>query len=223
MNGVTHLAFSAILALCVYRFLPDRLDAKHASLAREIGTGKWQVPLLQVIRSGVCFVVAYAGHHFLDVMARFTYHPPTSNWGDGSQQWAVINIAVLTPLLLFYAIRRDRRYLWALFGGILQDLWDWGILRAFPGLFPAAILHSATWPLDELLAPLPDFRYEQWAMWIEVGLMAVLLVSWWMLEKRWPFPQAPRGRRIVPILLAIGMGVASCTVLSLVLVPLYPW
>nr|MDO8088989.1 hypothetical protein [Candidatus Sigynarchaeum springense] len=223
MNGVTHLAFSALIALCVYRALPDRLIDGRAWLAKEIGAGKSRVPVLQVIRSALCFVLAYLGHHFLDIMARFTYHPPTSSWDDGSLQWAILNIAILTPLLLFWMIRRDRRYLWALFGGILVDLWDWGILRAFPGIFPAAILHTATWPLDVLFAPLPDFRHEPWAIWIEIALMVVLLLSWWRLEKRCPLPLAARGVKIIPLVIAIGGGIVLCTVLSLVLVPFYPW
>ncbi|MEX2682701.1 MAG: hypothetical protein Q6373_013955 [Candidatus Sigynarchaeota archaeon] len=223
MNGVTHLAFSALIVLCVYRALPDRLSDVHPFLAREIGAGNTRVPVLQVIRSMLCFSLAYIGHHFLDVMARFTYHPSISNWGDGSLQWAILNIAILTPSLLFWMLRRDRRYLWGLFGGILVDLWDWGLLRGFAGIFPEGILHTTTWPLDVLLAPLPDFRYEQWAIWIEVALMVLLLLSWWRLEKRWPLPQATRGVRIVPFVLAIAVGIVFCTVLSLILVPFYPW
>ncbi len=223
MNGVTHLGAAMVITLCVYKLLSDSLQTKHPSLGKELVIGTSRVPALQIVRAALCFVLGILSHSFIDIMGRFTYHPPTSNWDDGSLQWAILNIGILTPLLLIYMLHRDIRYLWAMFGGILQDLWDWGLMRAFPGTFPYAILHSATAPLDQLLAPLPDFRYEQWAIAIEVCLMVALLVTWWRLEKRWPLPPRPRGNVVRSIVLALSIGIGVCLVASIVLTPFYPW
>ncbi len=223
MNGVTHLGAAMVVTLCVYKLLSDSLQTKHPSLGKELAIGRSRVQALQIVRAAMCFVLGILSHALVDIMGRFTYHPPTSNWDDGSLQWAILNIGILTPLLLIYMLHRDIRYLWAMFGGILQDLWDWGLMRAFPGIFPYAILHSATAPLDQLLAPLPNFNYDQWAIAIEVCLMIVLLVTWWRLEKRWPLPPRPRGNVVRSIVGVLGIGVAVCLVGSFILAPLYPW
>jgi hypothetical protein len=223
MNGVTHLGAAMVITLCVYKLLSDSLQTDHPSLGRELAIGKSHVQVLQIVRAALCFVLGILSHAFIDIMGRFTYHPPTSNWDDGSLQWAILNIGILTPLLLIYVLHRDIRYLWAMFGGILQDLWDWGLMRAFPGIFPYAILHSATSPLDQLLAPLPSFTYDRWAIAIEVVLMVVLLVTWWRLEKRWPLPPRPRGNVVRSIVGALGIGIAVCLVASIALTPFYPW
>lgn len=223
MNGVTHLGVAMLITLCVYKAFPDSRGTRHPALARELFAGTARVSLLQVLRAATCFVLGLLSHHFVDTMGKFTYHPPTSNWDDGSLQWAILNIAILTPLLLVYILHRDIRYLWASFGAILEDLWDWGLLRAFPGMFPYGILHSAPRPIAVLIETLPSFTYDQWAIAIEVVLMAVLLLGWWWLEKRWPLPPRPRGNVLPGVIAALGIGIATCLVASIILAPVYPW
>lgn len=231
MQGLTHLAAGMLVTVLLWRLLPPGRASTSKLEQAKLSFAGHSVDALHVVRVAIIFAVSIALHYVLDDLARLTYHPHGSeaDWSDFIfTAWTLGNIAVVTPLVLVAVLVHDRRYLWGMFGSILIDLWDWGFIKmvnAVAGftVFPDAIMHSAPRPVEMLLAGAPDFRSFQWAIWIEVIIMAALLTSWLLIRAKWPLPSKERLRAYPSILLAIAVGIATCTVVSLVLIPVYPW
>lgn len=231
MQGLTHLAAGMILTIVVWRLLPPGRSSTAVLERASFTAGTRTLDALHFTRVSLLFAAGILLHYVFDDLARFTYHPHGSlaDWGDPVfAAWTLGNIAVVTPLVLVLVLKHDRRYLWAMFGSIVIDLWDWGFIKlvnAVAGtiIFPDAIIHSAPRPVEQLLTGAPDFRNFQWAIWVEVVIMAALLVGWLAARARWPLPPKSRLCILPSIGLAVLAGIVTCTCASLLLLPVYPW
>nr|MDO8116433.1 hypothetical protein [Candidatus Sigynarchaeota archaeon] len=231
MQGLTHIAAGLIVTIVVWHAIPETADRRNGGFDKVLVLKGHGITPRHFTRVAAIYVMSIWSHYVFDDLARFTYHPHGSvaDWGNVIfTVWTLGNIAVITPAVLFAAIAKNPRYIWGIFGSIVIDLWDWGFARmvnAIAGIIvlPEAILHSAPRLLDTWLAGTPDFRNLQWAIFVEIGIMGCLLLAWFLLKRKWTLPGKWLGSRPLTIVLAIGVGITTGTVLSLILIPIYPW
>jgi len=166
MNGTSHYLVGLIITLEVLRFRKNSM--KDGDLTR--GT--------IVI---IC-VLAFFSHILVDALARFTYHPSSSNWGDPIYTLWHITIYTTEAVSAIYFLKKDIRYVYGMISAVGFDLWDWSIRRPLQKYFNVNTLPSlhwmADWAEEFLFGWLPSFRQQQWAVLGEIIFMLICFLIW---------------------------------------------
>jgi len=142
------------------------------------------------LQYGAVTTLAVLSHGILDRLARATYHPPSPLVHDGFWLTSHIGIGVVTAYIV---IRFWRDYKLSMLCSVLPDL-DWifrPLLKFFSvGSGGKSYLHSLLSRFIDVFIPhriwnvLPNWNLERKGLFVELALIAVLLVGIRALGRR---------------------------------------
>jgi len=195
MNGITHFLVGIVIVLVVWHYFSDEwAENKEWAKRKVFSIKKRPVRVASILRVSIASIAAFFSHVLVDGFAIFTYHP----WWD---QYPLVN-QISKPLMLisagivaFIALKKDIRYAWGIIFSAAFDLWDHSTLNVIMKLNPSLdltplYLHQFEWAfINTFLWWAPNFYQEPLAIIVEVVIIAILLISWGILIKKWPLPE----------------------------------
>ncbi len=174
MNGAAHYLSSVFITLFIYKLIPN---SEIEDRSRKI------------IRMMIIFSISFFFHILIDNLAKLTYHPSESNWGDPVYAGWHLFTYILEAVVAIYILRKDLRYFGGMLGSVSFDLWDWSIVR-FLGKYTNVELPTLHfmegYTREAVFYWLPEWGLNPPAMINEIIFIILMLLSWFKLERKWP-------------------------------------
>ncbi len=194
MNGITHFLVGILIVIAVWHFLSDDWAEKRAWAMRTVFTIRSHpVTMVSLLRVTITCTLAFFSHAIIDGFAIFTYHPYKDQDILFNLIWSP-SILIAAGIVAVIALRRDFRYAWGIVFSIAFDLWDYSVLRVIMTYSDVDLshlyLHQFEWAfIAAFLFWAPNFYQVPQAALIEITIIAIFLMLWYVLEKRSPLPE----------------------------------
>lgn len=180
--------------LVVWHLLSDDWAEDKAWAKRQVFSIRTHpISVVSILRVTIASTAAFFSHTLVDGFAIFTYHP----WKDQgiffNQIWTP-SILIAAGVVAIFALRKDFRFAWGIVFALAFDLWDYSVIRVINVFDPidlsAIQLHHFEWAfIATFLFWAPNFYQLPLAALVEIVLIAILFMFWYVLAKRSPMPE----------------------------------